>query len=367
MYSIDKPADDIFELMNYLKENDHDDYIYRGQNCHYNTLLPSALRKLISGLEPIDWVNIIGFEKMMKLERTNQEKAKVDTKYHFIHIFGRGIGNILCQQYGLSSDALDFTTDIEIAAFFATRKYPFYNIIDSEDIGVIYRYPRPKSYNSLLNIEFDLSAVGVKADSFKYDDMMWFEERLDINGLLIMGNKKKIDWITNEYLTKNGSLPTIFYRRPSIVTYNDFLMAFDELNLSRDFGMSIENSRIKNQKACLFYPALRINGFMPAKIRVDYNRVYNAYTLTPQYAITHGLNSVRNLLSDVKCELFFFKHSSKNKINIKKEDLWPSCGADTILNLIIKLTETACSKYMKDFGLMDIMDYKIGVIDKGYQ
>jgi hypothetical protein len=36
------------------------------------------------------------------------------------------VGNLLSQQYGVTSDGFDITADPRIAAFFATRKYPTY-------------------------------------------------------------------------------------------------------------------------------------------------------------------------------------------------------------------------------------------------
>lgn len=62
--------------------------------------------------------------------------------------FGYVLGQTLAQQYGFSSELLDFTSDIWVAAFFATHDGPRYLFEGDElikrlgtDIGVIYRLP----------------------------------------------------------------------------------------------------------------------------------------------------------------------------------------------------------------------------------
>ncbi|GAH88626.1 unnamed protein product, partial [marine sediment metagenome] len=64
-----------------------------------------------------------------------------------IYLFGRELGMILAQQYGLTSALLDATADPEVALFFATHEAPFYWFIGcSNDLGVIYRWPRKHAF-----------------------------------------------------------------------------------------------------------------------------------------------------------------------------------------------------------------------------
>ena len=67
----------------------------------------------------------------------------------FLQPFGYMLGMTLAQQYGFASELLDFTSDLRVAAFFATHDYPTYRLfagrkiaegIDSQ-VGVIYRLP----------------------------------------------------------------------------------------------------------------------------------------------------------------------------------------------------------------------------------
>jgi hypothetical protein len=66
----------------------------------------------------------------------------------FIQPFGYVLGMTLAQQYGFASELLDFTSDVDVAAFFATHDGPQYlfegpslSRMTHSDIGVIYRLP----------------------------------------------------------------------------------------------------------------------------------------------------------------------------------------------------------------------------------
>jgi hypothetical protein len=52
-----------------------------------------------------------------------------------------GLGDFLCQQYGLTSGSLDCTLSVDVAAFFATHEAPEYlGPVSRRGIGVIYRF-----------------------------------------------------------------------------------------------------------------------------------------------------------------------------------------------------------------------------------
>ncbi len=69
-------------------------------------------------------------------------------QFGFMQPFGFMLGLTLAQQYGFSSELLDFTSAIMVAAFFSTHDGPYYKfegaslpIRIGSDIGVIYRLP----------------------------------------------------------------------------------------------------------------------------------------------------------------------------------------------------------------------------------
>ena len=66
--------------------------------------------------------------------------------------FGYLLGQALAQQYGFSSEMLDVTKDPLIAAFFATHNNPDFYTPLADGVGVIYRFSRPESTSSILDL-----------------------------------------------------------------------------------------------------------------------------------------------------------------------------------------------------------------------
>lgn len=58
-------------------------------------------------------------------------------------LLGSDLSDALCQHYGMTSLQLDTSTDPRVALFFATHESPYYDpVVVSEDLGVVYRWPR---------------------------------------------------------------------------------------------------------------------------------------------------------------------------------------------------------------------------------
>lgn len=75
------------------------------------------------------------------------QRARI-CQYGFRESFGYMLGTTLAQQYGFSSEFLDFTSDLSVAGFFATHAAPHYSFAGASlcatigsDVGVIYRVP----------------------------------------------------------------------------------------------------------------------------------------------------------------------------------------------------------------------------------
>ena len=138
-------AENIHVLLDRLSAEDprRDRYLYRGQTRHFPALLPSIYRRaMISGTEndPIVAIDAARFHAQL----TERELIRIRLLGMLMKIYGPAIGNIIAQQYGLNSEALDVTSDIMVAAFFATRTYPRYEHFAADDgvaDGVIYRFP----------------------------------------------------------------------------------------------------------------------------------------------------------------------------------------------------------------------------------
>ena len=150
MFDKNAPAENIDMLIEYLKKNHKQCYVYRGQIKDYDTLLPSFYRDKVSPirLEASDnTLNIITqnnrFNHFIYYDYVNdsiRNKTKRVTMNKLMANFGKSFGNVLAQQYGVNSECLDITSDPSVAAFFATHQYPYYkDVVESDDLGVVYR------------------------------------------------------------------------------------------------------------------------------------------------------------------------------------------------------------------------------------
>ena len=107
MFDKSAPAENINMLIEYLKKNHKNYYVYRGQTKDYNTLLPSFYRDKIS---PIRLETSNGFNHFIYYDHVNdsiRNKAKRVTMNKLMGNFGKSFGNVLAQQYGVSSECLD--------------------------------------------------------------------------------------------------------------------------------------------------------------------------------------------------------------------------------------------------------------------
>ena len=127
---------------------------YRGEDDEYNSCVPSIFRNnpteeeiLISKLKIIDFSLILKNHPKVKFA----EKDGMDIYY-----------DALAQHYELKTDLLDLTSDIVVAAFFATNTYDKETksyVPKKEGMGAIWRYQAPEIVTGDLN---NLELVGLQ-------------------------------------------------------------------------------------------------------------------------------------------------------------------------------------------------------------
>lgn len=194
-------------------------------------------------------------------------------------VLGEDVSHLLCQQYGLTSSAIDATTDPRVAMFFATRDYPHYAPAGQEGIGVVYRWPRENAQvaaDTLLTLERE-----------GHTDMFAsFYEMIESSPGLSFGEGKVFDieghgrrW----QLCICAQVPPK-EREPLLVPHGAYA-----------------RSRMGMQKAALIWPT------------------YKTLDLT-------GDTLVGNVLATHQGEVFYFRHSSTASLSLgfDKFDLWPS-------------------------------------------
>jgi len=108
-------------------------------------------RALGSALPPESWHKYSSRLPVWKKQIDSYHRIAIRNDA-FLNAFGYVLGSTLAQQYGLSSEALDVTTDLNVAVFYATHAFPTYALASAEigeaggsRTGVIYRFPRPEA------------------------------------------------------------------------------------------------------------------------------------------------------------------------------------------------------------------------------
>jgi|GEM_PF-2999189 len=373
MFDRSTPAENIYELVNYLQENKKPEHYFRGQVSYYERNAPSGSRPSLNNKIEDNYWNLLHTDPFRK--RPDQQKAKTSLQTFMLTVFGKVLGNVLCQQYGVTSDAFDITLDPIIAAFFATRKYPTYDHYSFEEnfktpppLGVIYRVsfhqdqPEMQVVEKTMNI-LRYMAEGIEPIQFTNIDYIMTKilyQKIDLNKPVEDYIREKIE---GEPAFLNLIRPTVYISYDTIKKM--FIEKTRDLKFSGDMADAFERSRISSQQAGILYPAYRHQAYTSKFIgsKRDMNGVLVA---DPNLAISLGADAVFEFNLNHRIEAFYFKHNKNCKVEIDSLDiLWPNQDVDPIFALIVESAKNHCSKYLADYSV-DVLDPKMGLIDRGY-
>lgn len=286
--------------------------------------------------------HLISWDEALRMELSSGEMA-IYERYHeqwkpfldnyhrrtlrmfgFFKPFGYLLGTTLAQQFGLSSQGLDATRSLEIAAFFATHSFHAnYKEQERQGIGIIYRFPY---------------------------------EPTDIS-----------DRSLNDYN---------YYNLPSIINLEDVLFRFERAGFRREdmidlfecyYGaIHVENlkdhdlfmvpesaltsSRVSRQQAVIILPdELR-------KDRADVKPGVDGITL-PEFQF------IEDIAAREGVEKFYFHHTGTfpSSLPITREQLWPR--DDPFLEIIVSIM-TALYPIMTFSG--HVVPQRLDLIDGGY-
>lgn len=362
-FSEQTPACDIFELLEYLESDDPENFLFRGQNKHYPYLIPSIFRSAISvkaaqgTMVSIDsdlfWRNIIA-----------RQRQKFRLMDGLINQNGRIIGNILAQQYGLSSEGLDFTGTPRIAAFFATKKHPSYeHFMPSKDqrLGVIYRLPRGARYFLTMNSKFNFDELERRLGwigGFYKRQPVWFQMYFKLSELDSTNPRENPEGYFNLF---GGSANVVLNTRPIILPYEDF-----EQQLVKIFGGidRIQDTRVIRQNGGLIRPPIVYQGQIPRNGKIEIDE-YGDFLVSPAVCVVEKLIGVYDLLAYKEVEAFFFEHSDHEIKDYAPSFLWPSEDVDTMFRVTSLFAHMNSLDYLSDFNT-DVDNQELGLIDRGY-
>jgi hypothetical protein len=356
------PARNIHELLDDLRADDRSSsYLYRGQTKHYDNFVPSVYRKLVKpgATGPILNIDADAFHPSLDERR----RLRFAAMNRLIRQLGKGVGNIVAQQYGLASEAIDVTSDIDIAAFFATRSYPAYDhfagTADSP-IGVIYRFPRagvqPKHLDGLDNITdaMVVQSRGVQAL------VPFYRKRSDL--------PKEVETETDAAIDANGGPVTAqLATLPVVIDHVQFeallAEALDRTGYATRHRYHL--TRLARQKGGFIRPPVQWLCTIAKNFEIVDEPRLGGKVMVPVVAIAEKLLAVENTLYYPGMQAFFFRHSAATIESVTRRFLWPSSQEDELYRRLLLDVGTRAWEYFEREDCT-IDDYDKGVIDRGF-
>jgi hypothetical protein len=268
-----------------------------------------------------------------RFDLLSKENTRFKLRFRFLnHIigdFGVGLGNILAQQYGLGSETIDVTTDIDVAAYFATRRYPTYAHVATGQ-GVIYRFRQLESDGLTQPFRLtDLSnhfEMGKSADGF-FDFFVNESNKsnvFDRERWWTFDPGREADVCTLRFVSDHAAL-----RAAAEHTIKDIISDNTYYKGAYNYPFDWEKSRFFAQSGGLIRPRIYWRSLVPVsfELAVDSREAYckrRPHTIgpfigdyyanqpirkfplvLPSAAIKKEILGVENLRADPACEPFF--------------------------------------------------------------
>ena len=172
---------DVYEMVEELKKEEGE-FDYRGQ-CENWPLCPSMYRSSNINEEDIRTRNFCGWLKDNHYLELEDAVAR----------WGENVYYAIAQHYGYGTDLIDFTTDIEVAAFFASD-YEKYGQKDAAEKGVLWRISKFEKENLPIIVK-DFVVPQIKEKEilklFEKNGFSPFFE-IQIKGLSRLNNQKGV-------------------------------------------------------------------------------------------------------------------------------------------------------------------------------
>lgn len=357
MFTQKHPAENIFELLSFLENDSPGKYVYRGQTKHYGILIPSGFREFLidnNGKEGRYYFD------PKKLEQKNERsRRRIKELGRLISYFGKVLGNILAQQYGITSECIDVTESPKIAAFFATRKYPTYDHYPGEDnnrLGVIYRF---KKYEMLATKNGIESALG----DISFKEIMINGETVNSYFMSTYGRNELNEEDRDNLLLRREFVEDYCNTFSAMVTYQvteNIFAGFYNTNKMEDW---FYNTRLVRQEGGLLIPSTTWLCLRPKEVNCIFKPEKNQYVFDPPYSIKQQIVALEDSLYNV--EELFFKHSDQEITSYNRSYLWPDWNEDRFFKMISIAIYTNNEDYLNKHKV-HITDINKGLIDAGY-
>jgi tetratricopeptide (TPR) repeat protein len=382
------PAANIHELVDFLKKEHRPGYLYRGQNKDYPVMVPSMYRPLVIDLGDSSPIARVDPKRFQAASHDNSRTQwRNDMLLAVLQQAGLGLGNVIAQQYGLTSEAIDVTESIDVASFFATRNYPGYYHIETGGNGVIYRFHVREHLN--LRAPYKLSQL---TDYFEYgkSDDGFFELFVKMNEKRNVFQRDQW-WVVDE--GRSSIVDTLSFStswtdmQEAIAAHGKFPSAKGFMYIADALSdMDWRRTRFASQHGGFLRPSYFWSSRVPSRFRLAHNweeleslrggkafgsesefGLIEAWPLVvPSAALKEELQGIENVRARADCEPFLFKHSEKRVGGLYRRFLWPEPSEDPLYGALWNL---AIMKGMSHHSPVApaIDDPQQGVLDRGYQ
>ncbi|WP_316158321.1 MULTISPECIES: FRG domain-containing protein [unclassified Bradyrhizobium] len=366
MFSLLNPARSIRELLDYLLAEDHEKYLYRGQTKDYSTLLPSRFRRGVTDRKlDYDWISVDSTKSNLSL--TDRDRVKSMVRRKLMRTHGKGLGNIIAQQYGMGSEVVDVTECPKIAAFFATRAYPAYDHFggnENNGYGVVYRIRRWPQIRNVAHLEDTVHVMELK--DFKGKEVVWFKNRVALPALTISGDAETVAML-EKYFKKYGSMEADMNTAHARVTFSNVIDIAEPLGTAHGGSLpDLSNSRLARQRGGLLYPLIWHRCLHPTRVKLSRNGNKDEYFATPDLVAIKDIVAVHDLKGAPDFEAFYFRHGSNIITEYAPDYLWPNLAIDRAYQYVAEVSAEVGARYLSDYGV-SVHDAVHGLVDPGYR
>ncbi|MCU1265714.1 MAG: hypothetical protein JWM21_2032 [Acidobacteria bacterium] len=276
--------------------------------------------------------------------------------------YGPSVGNIIAQQYGLSSEALDVTGDPKIAAFFATRQYPEYQSFEgnaSNSQGVIYRFPLVEILPDLETLDTLYRLACKRIDPFGDVWFVGFQKRAVLTDKIL----KDVNKIFEE---RGGTIRAEVRTRPLVVDHGFYEREIRASWRKRlmDEVPPLTDTRLLRQRG----GSIRTISRWASSVAVELDAVKHpnlGFVFSPPFAIGEELIGVENINRYPKLEIFPFTHSAY-EVDLSPDYLWPGEESDWMYKHLMTIFENRHFQFLQKQNV-SVDDLREGLIDPGYQ
>ncbi|WFU91990.1 FRG domain-containing protein (plasmid) [Rhizobium sp. CC1099] len=375
MFSRKDPASDINVLLDFLGREHREGVLYRGQTKDYTYIVPSGYRHLTAP----DQTSPGQIQLDLSLDddpahATPRFKWRRQAHFYIVTKLGVALGNLVSQQYGLTSECIDVTHNPRIAAFFATRRWPHYRHHDVRDeMGVIYRFRRtPDIRPSHTSIKaLDLWFRMGQGEGVYFEDFV-----KQPNGIM-----ERDLW--NEREQGRGAVVATL---PTLISWDEVLESIHNIrgahaDLIRDtvLPMDWHISRAAAQEGGFIRPAFfyqsRVASYLhvvdPIKMRLTLGQEIEDDGLPwprahPSLALKEKLIAMEDVKQREGFEAFYFRHSPQLVTSLYRCELWPEPSEDPIFGFTWHAA-TLIGSFLIEGDLPPIDNPVTGVLDRGYK